>query len=238
MFLKKGKKMIVFISPLPTEIYTQHLCDRRCPVLRDCSACRLHRAPPGAAKSCSEVGDGRFAEEDSGGAGLDMLAPACSAGPLPCVSPKPCEASASLSKSVPLAYTLYEPRNATLSEAPPIIVLDGLFGNRDNWRELSEGMARLTGRKVYAVDARNHGDSPHTPDLDYALMAADVEQFMREQSLPRAAFIGHSMGGRTAMQLAFYAVSITASPLRHDFLKWNSYMAKARSGRQYILYLV
>uniref|UniRef100_A0A023G7H7 sn-1-specific diacylglycerol lipase ABHD11 n=1 Tax=Amblyomma triste TaxID=251400 RepID=A0A023G7H7_AMBTT len=133
-----------------------------------------------------------------------MSASACSVECSPSVPSKPCDGPAFLSDSVPLAYTLYRSIRAELSEAPPIIVLDGLFGNMDNWSELCEEMAHLTGRNVYAVDARNHGKSPRTGDMDYALMAGDVEQFMRDQKAPRATFIGHSMGGRTAMQLALY----------------------------------
>lgn len=112
------------------------------------------------------------------------------------------------SRSVPLSYTLYESEEAESSTAPPVIVLDAIFGVRSNWSELSQAIASQTGRNVYAVDARNHGDSPHTSDMDYALMAADMELFMREHGLPKAAFVGHSMGGRTVMRLALKTPSL------------------------------
>uniref|UniRef100_A0A131YZT7 sn-1-specific diacylglycerol lipase ABHD11 n=1 Tax=Rhipicephalus appendiculatus TaxID=34631 RepID=A0A131YZT7_RHIAP len=119
-----------------------------------------------------------------------------------CFSTKQRETAVSSSKGVPLAYTLYEPQDAESSKAPPVIFLDAILGVRSCWNELSQAIATQTGRNVYAVEARNHGDSPHVPDMDYALMAADVELFMRDHGLPRAAFIGHSMGGRTVMRLA------------------------------------
>ncbi|CAL1293688.1 unnamed protein product [Larinioides sclopetarius] len=74
---------------------------------------------------------------------------------------------------------------------------------------------------VYALDARNHGDSPHEEDFDYPLMAEDVKYFMSLQSIPEAVIIGHSMGGRTAMYLALTnenlinkLVVVDVSPLR------------------------
>ncbi|XP_049519918.1 protein ABHD11 [Dermacentor silvarum] len=123
-------------------------------------------------------------------------------------SPKQRDAGVSSSRSVPLSYTLYESEEAESSKAPPVIVLDAIFGVRSNWSELSQAIASQTGRNVYAVDARNHGDSPHTSDMDYALMAADMELFMREHGLPKAAFVGHSMGGRTVMRLALKTPSL------------------------------
>uniref|UniRef100_A0A023FVL1 sn-1-specific diacylglycerol lipase ABHD11 n=1 Tax=Amblyomma parvum TaxID=251391 RepID=A0A023FVL1_AMBPA len=63
-------------------------------------------------------------------------------------------------------------------------------------------MVNATKRKVYTLDARNHGESPHTDDMDYILMANDVDLFCKERNLQKIALIGHSMGGRTAMTFA------------------------------------
>lgn len=52
------------------------------------------------------------------------------------------------------------------------------------------------------MDARNHGDSPHTTDQTYALMAEDVKLLMKSMNVKKASLIGHSMGGRTMMYLA------------------------------------
>jgi len=53
--------------------------------------------------------------------------------------------------------------------------------------------------KVITADARNHGDSPHTPELNYQLMAEDLKFLMEELNVKKASLIGHSMGGRTIM---------------------------------------
>ncbi|KAK8777341.1 hypothetical protein V5799_029317 [Amblyomma americanum] len=106
-------------------------------------------------------------------------------------------------EAVRLAYTHYKPDDTAKSTTlPPIIVLHGLFGCRRNWDAVSPAVARATGRNVFAVDLRNHGDSPHSDHMDYPLMRADLELFFRDRGFSRVSFVGHSMGGRVAMSFA------------------------------------
>lgn len=82
----------------------------------------------------------------------------------------------------------------------PVIILHGLFGSHINWYTISR---KLEDRfSVFALDLRNHGDSPHSDAFDYDLMAEDVREFMEREKISRAAVIGHSMGGKVAMTLA------------------------------------
>ena len=81
-----------------------------------------------------------------------------------------------------------------------VILLHGLFGSSDNWHHIALRLAEKF--KIFAVDQRNHGQSPHAAEMNYPLMAADVNEFMTAQGLETACVIGHSMGGKTAMQLA------------------------------------
>ena len=90
----------------------------------------------------------------------------------------------------------------TLQQTPPIVMLHGLFGNKRNWLNISRHINRMTQRGVYALDLRNHGDSPHSSSISYELMAADVHRFLEENSIQSCAVIGHSMGGRVAMALS------------------------------------
>ncbi len=81
-----------------------------------------------------------------------------------------------------------------------VILLHGLFGSTDNWHQVAQWLAEDF--HVFAVDQRNHGQSPHSAEMSYPLMAADLEEFMTARGLEKACVIGHSMGGKTAMQFA------------------------------------
>jgi len=85
-------------------------------------------------------------------------------------------------------------------EGEPLVILHGLFGSLENWRPMSKRLAQHF--KVFALDQRNHGQSPHSFEMDYLLMAKDVRDFLGAQALTDCFVLGHSMGGKTAMQLA------------------------------------
>ena len=85
-------------------------------------------------------------------------------------------------------------------EGFPLLIIHGLFGSADNWRTLSKKFAETY--RVIAVDLRNHGRSPHLPGMSYAEMAADLLALMDKLGLEKAHVLGHSMGGKVAMQLA------------------------------------
>ena len=83
----------------------------------------------------------------------------------------------------------------------PLIILHGLFGMSDNWMTLSRQFTD-NGFRVYAVDARNHGRSPHSDEFNYPKMSEDLIELMDDENISAATVIGHSMGGKTAMWLA------------------------------------
>ena len=88
-----------------------------------------------------------------------------------------------------------------LGEGTPLLILHGFLGMSDNWKTLGKQYAR-EGYNVHLIDQRNHGKSFHSPDFDYGLLVADIKAYMEHYGLPRAITIGHSMGGKTVMQLA------------------------------------
>ncbi|MFN0214655.1 MAG: alpha/beta fold hydrolase [Saprospiraceae bacterium] len=83
---------------------------------------------------------------------------------------------------------------------PPVVILHGLFGFSDNWQTIAKGLADT--HLVVTPDLRNHGRSPHLPSHSYPEMAEDLRIFMEEKWMFHAALVGHSMGGKAAMQLA------------------------------------
>lgn len=85
-------------------------------------------------------------------------------------------------------------------EGPSLIILHGLFGSLENWRTLSKAFAHTF--RVFALDQRNHGRSPHSEVFNYPVMVEDLYEFMQEQGLSSTHLLGHSMGGKTAMLFA------------------------------------
>ncbi len=88
-----------------------------------------------------------------------------------------------------------------LGEGQPLLILHGFLGMSDNWKSLGNQYAQ-NNFQVHLIDQRNHGKSFHSDDFDYGFMSSDVIQYMDYHQIERAHFIGHSMGGKTAMQLA------------------------------------
>jgi esterase len=82
----------------------------------------------------------------------------------------------------------------------PVLILHGLLGSARNWATFARQIAAT--HRVFALDLRNHGASPWADEMTYDQMAGDVRAFLARQGLPSAAVIGHSMGGKVAMQLA------------------------------------
>lgn len=87
-----------------------------------------------------------------------------------------------------------------LGQGSPLIILHGLFGSSDNWFSLSKIFAETY--KVYVIDQRNHGQSPHDPVHDYNALTDDLNEFIEDHKIEKPIIIGHSMGGKTAMNFA------------------------------------
>lgn len=85
-------------------------------------------------------------------------------------------------------------------QGDPMIILHGLFGSSDNWYTLSKLFAAHF--RVFTIDQRNHGQSPHSAGHDYKLLTEDLEEFVKEHALNKPVILGHSMGGKTAMNFA------------------------------------
>lgn len=86
------------------------------------------------------------------------------------------------------------------TEGSPLIILHGLFGSLDNWMSL--GKYWSNNHTVFLVDQRNHGQSSHSLEHSYQAMAQDLLEFMDEHKIDKPIILGHSMGGKTAMEFA------------------------------------
>src|SRR3712207_5569775 len=82
---------------------------------------------------------------------------------------------------------------------PHVVFVHGLFGQGKNWTTIAKGLA--DGHRVTLLDLPNHGHSPWTDRVDYLDMAGLVAAELEHLGEP-VTLVGHSMGGKVAMQLA------------------------------------
>jgi len=107
----------------------------------------------------------------------------------------------------------------------PLIIIHGLFGSLDNWGALGKRFSEKY--TVYLADLRNHGRSPHHPEMNYDVMAMDVNELIQNEKIERPILLGHSMGGKTALnfvnnhpgvidQLIIADIGTKAYKMHHD----------------------
>ncbi|XP_004761723.1 protein ABHD11 isoform X1 [Mustela putorius furo] len=149
------------------------------------------------------------------------------------VAPSSSGRSGAEPRSVRLSYKLLDGEAAR----PALVFLHGLFGSKTNFSSIAKALAQQTGRRVLTVDARNHGDSPHSPDVSYEAMSQDLQDLLPQLGLVPCVLIGHSMGGKTAMLLALQRpelverlIAVDISPVQTTpSSNFPSYMAAMRA---------
>lgn len=129
-----------------------------------------------------------------------------------------------------LATTQYAQSTPGKTNAPPLLIVHGLFGSARNWGVIARHLS--DGRPVLAVDMRNHGQSPRAPTQSYADMAQDLAKVVEAHG-GKADLLGHSMGGKAAMQLALtrpelvrklIIADIAPVAYEHDQLQYVTHM--------------
>lgn len=87
-------------------------------------------------------------------------------------------------------------------QGEPLVFIHGLFGSYDNLGVIARSLQ--THFTIINLDVRNHGRSAHHPQMNYPDMAADVAETLDQLGFTSTAVLGHSMGGKIAMQLALH----------------------------------
>ena len=90
-----------------------------------------------------------------------------------------------------------------MGEGPAVVLLHGLFGSGSNLGSLARSLQDRY--SVYSVDLPNHGRSDWLQQIDLHNMALSLGQWMTHHQLTDACLVGHSLGGKLAMQLALGA---------------------------------
>lgn len=93
-----------------------------------------------------------------------------------------------------------------MGSGAPLILLHGFgMSARSCWIDtgVAERLASA-GHRLFVLDARGHGDSDKPTDpaaYDADRMMGDVLALMDQAGLEQAGFVGHSMGGRTVLNI-------------------------------------
>jgi pimeloyl-ACP methyl ester carboxylesterase len=89
-----------------------------------------------------------------------------------------------------------------VGEGPVLLLIHGIAGSCENWREVVEPLARH--HTVIASDLPGHGAS-EAGGGDYSIgaLAAGLRDLLLALGHERATVVGHSLGGGVAMQLAY-----------------------------------
>ena len=88
-----------------------------------------------------------------------------------------------------------------LGTGKPFVILHGFLGMSDNWKTLGLRWSEV-GYQVHLLDQRNHGRSFHSDEFSYKVLAEDLKQYCDKYGLENIILLGHSMGGKVAMQFA------------------------------------
>lgn len=85
-------------------------------------------------------------------------------------------------------------------DKPCFVILHGLFGSSPNFTTLAKALSDEF--RVIRFDLPNHGRSYHTENHHYALMAEAVLTSLSDLGVDEFILLGHSMGGKAAMEIA------------------------------------
>ena len=93
-----------------------------------------------------------------------------------------------------------ELHDSVLGDGPDVVLLHGLFGQGSNLGSIARALQ--TEFRVHSPDLPDHGHSPWTEEPSIDSYAEAVGHWMTARDIPRAHVLGHSLGGKVAMELA------------------------------------
>ena len=119
----------------------------------------------------------------------------------------------------------YQQISGPLSGKTPTVFIHGLLGSLENLGAIARQYSAYG--DAYLIDLPDHGQSAHTGSPSLALYAERIQNWLLSKNLQRANLVGHSLGGKVAMELALSSpdyierlvvmdMAPAANPARHD----------------------
>lgn len=90
-----------------------------------------------------------------------------------------------------------------MGQGAPLVLLHGLFGSLENMGSLARLLSE--NHKVYSVDLPDHGRSPHLQTGGLREYAEQLGSWLDAEGLETVDLVGHSLGGKVAMEWALMA---------------------------------
>jgi len=103
----------------------------------------------------------------------------------------------------------------------PLLITHGLLGSSINWAGIAKRPQLCSRRRCIAADLRNHAASPHSSQMRYEDMAADLVATLDTKRIDRAVGIGHSLGGKAMMAAALLHPTRFAALVVVDIAPFN-----------------
>ena len=85
-------------------------------------------------------------------------------------------------------------------EGQAIVIIHGLFGMSDNWNSIGKKIS--DNYNVHIIYLRNHGRSFHNANFSYDDMSNDLHKYLLHHNIQKPILIGHSLGGKVAMNFS------------------------------------
>lgn len=85
-------------------------------------------------------------------------------------------------------------------QGSPVLLIHGLFGSLENLNSIARALNEKY--QVISIDLPNHGRSYHSEHLSYEMIAGDIDELRKHLTIEKWHILGHSMGGKSAMQYA------------------------------------
>lgn len=102
----------------------------------------------------------------------------------------------------------------TFGTGSPLIIMHGLFGTLDNLKQIAKALSEH--HTVYLIDLPAHGASDTPTPLTLTEMALSVIRFAEAQNLQEFSILGHSLGGKVAMEIALLKPNMVSKVIVAD----------------------